>query len=295
MKLTDFLRDIGRPLVYYPSLSKITGGVKETIFLCNLIFWTGKQKDTEGWIRKSSKDIETETGLNREEQKTARKNIIKKKLLTERKRGTPPTKEFRVEITNINELWENMMVQNDTSIGEKSHNDGSEWNINWVNPANQLGKSGTSINTSLITSLKKQNEKNHHIVNNSETGKEKPLRAAFLDKEGEKKEKGTPTQEQIAQIATLCASLSDTDFNAKQFLSKYIAAKIPVEIIIYVLSEIVKQKQSIKNYWAYGITVLKSKYRNHNYEQQLQSHYALKKEIPDINEIFSKIKERNNV
>lgn len=295
MKLTDFLRDIGRPLVYYPSLSKITGGVKETIFLCNLIFWTGKQKDTEGWIRKSHNEIEDETGLTRKEQASARKILKAQKLIIERIKGTPATTEFLVEIEQINSLWENLIAQNDTSVGQKGTTDGSKWNISCAKRSNKMRQKEQLINTSLITSLKKQNEKNHHIVNNSETGKEKPLRAAFLDKEGERKEKGTPTQEQIAQIATLCASLSDTDFNAKQFLSKYIAAKIPVEIIIYVLSEIVKQKQSIKNYWAYGITVLKSKYRNHNYEQQLQSHYALKKEIPDINEIFSKIKERNNV
>lgn len=295
MKLTDFLRDIGRPLVYYPSLSKITGGVKETIFLCNLIFWTGKQKDAEGWIRKSCNEIEEETGLTRREQDKARNTLKKEKLILERKRGTPATIEFLVEINKINTLWERLIAQNDPSVAPKRQTDSSDWNISCTKTPNKLHQNAKLISTSLTTSLKKQNEKNHHIVNNSETGEEKPLRAASLDKEGERKEKGTPTQEQIAQIATLCASLSDTDFNAKQFLSKYIAAKIPVEIIIYVLSEIVKQKQSIKNYWAYGITVLKSKYRNHNYEQQLQSHYALKKETTNIKEIFSKIKERNNV
>jgi hypothetical protein len=34
VRLSDFLVDVGRPVAYYPQLSHITGGVKETLFLC---------------------------------------------------------------------------------------------------------------------------------------------------------------------------------------------------------------------------------------------------------------------
>jgi hypothetical protein len=50
MKLTDFLQDVGRPVAFYPSLRRITGSTTATLFLCQLIYWKGKEADKEGWI-----------------------------------------------------------------------------------------------------------------------------------------------------------------------------------------------------------------------------------------------------
>lgn len=285
MRLTDFLKDIGRPLVYYPSLSKITGGIKETIFLCNLTFWTGKQNDPEGWIRKSCNEIEEETGLTRREQDKARNTLKKEKLILERKRGTPATIEFLVEIEKINTLWERQIAQNEPSVAQKRQTDSSNWTISCTKTPNKLHKNAKLLNTSLTTSLlKNPTSENHHIVNNSENGEEKPLRAAFF--EGREYEK--PTEDQLKTITVLCATLSDTPFNPKQFLGKYIQAKIPPEVIIYVLGEIAKQQQSIKDYWAYGIAVLKRKFNEYEYDKQLEEHYRRKREPVNLKHIFSK-------
>ena len=70
MKLTDFLSGVGRPVAYYPSLRRITGSTNATIFLCQLIYWKGKEADPNGWLYKESDEIEVETGLSYGEQKT---------------------------------------------------------------------------------------------------------------------------------------------------------------------------------------------------------------------------------
>jgi hypothetical protein len=54
VRLSDFLVDVGRPVAYYPQLSHITGGVKETLFLCQLLYWDGKQNDSVGTAERGS-------------------------------------------------------------------------------------------------------------------------------------------------------------------------------------------------------------------------------------------------
>lgn len=108
MRLTDFLNDLDRPIAYYPALTEITGGVKETILLCQLIYWTGKQHDSEGWIYKTQKEILEETGLSRKEQETARRHLRDKGFVEEKFTGVPRKLYFRVNLDAINEAWENL-------------------------------------------------------------------------------------------------------------------------------------------------------------------------------------------
>jgi hypothetical protein len=90
MKLSDLLEDGGRPVAYYPSLALVLGGVKEAISLCQLIYWTGKQSDKDGWIYKQSNEVKQETGLSWKEQKTARRNLIKLGVLKALYQSTSP-------------------------------------------------------------------------------------------------------------------------------------------------------------------------------------------------------------
>lgn len=106
MKLTEFLENIGRPIAYYPSLKCITGSTVATIFLCQFVYWTGKQKDGEGWIYKTQGDIEAETGLTRTEQETARKILTKKGFLEHKYSEIPRQLYYRLKIDAVNESWE---------------------------------------------------------------------------------------------------------------------------------------------------------------------------------------------
>jgi len=105
MKLTDFLDGIGRPVAYYPSLVKITGSVGAGIFLCQLLYWKGKEADPEGWIFKTQGEISEETGLTRSEQETARKLLRERGLLEEKRAGIPARLYFNPCIDKINDSW----------------------------------------------------------------------------------------------------------------------------------------------------------------------------------------------
>ena len=106
MKLTDFLSDVGRPVAYYPSLTKITGGVTSTLFLCQLLYWRGKGVDSEGWIYKTQEELTEETGLSRREQESARKSLIEKGLLEEHYARLDHKLFYRLNLEQLNNLWD---------------------------------------------------------------------------------------------------------------------------------------------------------------------------------------------
>lgn len=88
--LFNSMRGIGRPVAYYPSFAKFLGSSAAAIFVCQFIYWEGKQEDEEGWIYKRSADLARETGLGRYEIEGARKRLIQYGLMTEKKTGSPP-------------------------------------------------------------------------------------------------------------------------------------------------------------------------------------------------------------
>lgn len=105
MKITEFLQDVGRPVAYYPSLRRITGSTNATILLCQFIYWRGKESDQDGWLYKDSDEIEQETGLSYNEQKTARKNLIDAGLIEEYYARLDHQMKFRVILDAVNTSW----------------------------------------------------------------------------------------------------------------------------------------------------------------------------------------------
>ena len=56
-------------------------GPKGALFIAQLFFWKGKQKDEEGWIYKTKLELEEETGLSRWEQDKCVEDLKNKKIL----------------------------------------------------------------------------------------------------------------------------------------------------------------------------------------------------------------------
>jgi hypothetical protein len=105
MKLTDFIQGVGQPVAYYPKLRKITGGVTASILLCQFIYWRGKERDQDGWLYKTSSEIEDETGLTYNEQKTARTLLKDAGLIEEHYARLDHKIRFRVNLEAVNEEW----------------------------------------------------------------------------------------------------------------------------------------------------------------------------------------------
>ena len=98
---TDLLKILSSPVAYYAVFAKIGGGVTAGVFLSQLVYWTGKGKQADGWVWKSAEDMEDETGLTRNEQETARRNLKARGLIDERLAGVPATLHFRVNLDAI--------------------------------------------------------------------------------------------------------------------------------------------------------------------------------------------------
>ncbi len=115
MKLSDFLSDIGRPVAYYPKLAHEVGGVKAAVFLCQLIYWHGKQADADGWMFKSVEEWEDETGLTYWEQRGVRRELKKAGLLQEKHRRVEHVVYYRLNLEMLNELWEQAVCKSQTA------------------------------------------------------------------------------------------------------------------------------------------------------------------------------------
>ncbi len=96
MQIGLFLGNLGNPVIYYPKLATITGGVTATIFLCQLFQWQSQLANSDNWVQTSTAEIEKATGLNAEEQELARQQL-KVRFLVKEKLPNPHTETL--------ELW----------------------------------------------------------------------------------------------------------------------------------------------------------------------------------------------
>jgi DnaD/phage-associated family protein len=106
MKLSDFLFNIGRPVAFYPGLVKALGSMKQAVFICQMAYWKDKGSDPDGWIYKTSEEIETETSLTYKEQITVRAALVEKGTLQERYARTEHQMYFRVDWDVVNAIWD---------------------------------------------------------------------------------------------------------------------------------------------------------------------------------------------
>ena len=106
MKLSEYISDIGRVVAYYPNLKKITGSTTATVLLCQFIYWCDKAEKNDGWVEKNAAGIEYETGLTRNEQKTAKRELQERGLLEIHRQRLRHNSRYKVNKERMNELWE---------------------------------------------------------------------------------------------------------------------------------------------------------------------------------------------
>ena len=106
MRFAEFVRNSGSPVAYYPRLAIALGGVKEAFFVCQFLYWEGKQSDSERWIHKSLEEIRSETGLSRYEQEGVRRTLEKAGILESRYERLEHRLYFRVNLARLSGCWE---------------------------------------------------------------------------------------------------------------------------------------------------------------------------------------------
>jgi hypothetical protein len=102
MQLTDVLTGLNRAFPYYPELCAITGGVGPTLLLCQLLYQSQRVADADGWLTKTTKELEAETGLSRDQQQHARRRLRQRGFLHERHGGIPRRVFYRLDLEAIN-------------------------------------------------------------------------------------------------------------------------------------------------------------------------------------------------
>jgi hypothetical protein len=118
MKLSDFLFNVGRPVAFYPGLVKALGSMKQAVFVCQMAYWKDKGEDPDGWIYKTSDEIETETSLTYKEQIVVRAALVEKKALEERYARTEHLMYFRVNWDVVNTIWEEHLTNGHMPSGK---------------------------------------------------------------------------------------------------------------------------------------------------------------------------------
>ncbi|HBU4428817.1 TPA: hypothetical protein MCY21_005503 [Klebsiella pneumoniae] len=132
MKPSDIIRGFGRPVAYYPELAKHLGGVSSTVLFCQMTYWMDKLTSDLG-VHKTSDEIQGETGLSYEEQRTARKKLKKLGVLIETKKRLEHRIYFKVDFQRLDEIL--------TQVFEKAPNGESPFREMGNVHSGSLGKS----------------------------------------------------------------------------------------------------------------------------------------------------------
>lgn len=90
-----------QPIAFNKHYVFIGCGINGALMLSQLVYWTARTKNSDGWIYKTQHDWTMETGLTRKEQENARKKLKDLGFLTEKKRGVPCKVYFKVERENL--------------------------------------------------------------------------------------------------------------------------------------------------------------------------------------------------
>src|SRR5260370_19335426 len=101
---TDFFQTLGRPAVYYPSLAKMFKSIKAAAFIGQLMYWSPRASDPDGWVYKTVDEWTAETGMTYQEQRHARQHLIRLRVLEEHHDRQNHRFYFRVNRKILNDL-----------------------------------------------------------------------------------------------------------------------------------------------------------------------------------------------
>ena len=156
IKLIEAMND--QPIAFNKHYVFIGCGINGALMLSQLVYWTARTKNSDGWIYKTQHDWTMETGLTRKEQENARKRLKDLGFLKENKQGVPCKVYFKVERENLYkaliEYSESLDLSQYAPNGQSSLNETGELvgtkRTNSVAPNGQSITENTTENTTDI-------------------------------------------------------------------------------------------------------------------------------------------------
>ena len=102
------LGEAGEFIKFSPCQAERFGGIKISIFITQLHFWSDKGRDSDGWVYKTSEEIQTETYLTRKEQYNIRKKLKDMGVLQETNKKpdgfNAPTMHFKIDFDMFDKI-----------------------------------------------------------------------------------------------------------------------------------------------------------------------------------------------
>lgn len=103
MKLTEALAGLGRPVAYYPGLSRCLGSVPAALLVAQ--FWYWRERQQHEYLYKTGAELENELGLSMKAQRTARKLLVERRILREKYDRLRHEMHFWVDWNRLDEEW----------------------------------------------------------------------------------------------------------------------------------------------------------------------------------------------
>ena len=92
---------LGVPIAYRPEFAQLGGGGNAGVLLSQLWYWHDKGALPDGWIWKSAREWQEETGLTRREQQTAIKRLVERKLVETRQPSRRAPMQYRLNVAEL--------------------------------------------------------------------------------------------------------------------------------------------------------------------------------------------------
>ncbi len=106
---------LDRPIAFHRVFVCLTGNVAAALMLAQLLYWSRKSKDPEGWVYKSQAEWTDETGLSRREQDTCRKNLRTTDFYHEELRSVPARLYYRLDLEKLDATLQALPERGDES------------------------------------------------------------------------------------------------------------------------------------------------------------------------------------
>lgn len=103
MKPSELLRIIGKPIAYYPQLAKPLCGVNASLLFGHFFYWNDKGRSELG-VYRTADEIEVETGLSRDEQRTARRKLRELGVLIETEKRIEHRIYYKLDLDRFDEI-----------------------------------------------------------------------------------------------------------------------------------------------------------------------------------------------
>ena len=139
MRPSESLKIAGKPIAYYPQLAKPLGGVNASILFSHFFYWHDKTQHELG-VYRTAEEIELETGLSVQEQRTARAKLKARGILIETEKRIEHRIYYKLDL----DAFDDLMLQHSRS----EESTAPKCNIN--SPELQNQHSGSKESTAVI-------------------------------------------------------------------------------------------------------------------------------------------------